>query len=406
MRGNPLRGPVRRLVLARVLSGIGGSAAFVALPFDIYQRTGSTAWASWTFLITFALRGMVSLAGGAIADRLDRRRVMIASDLLAGACWLAMAFAGAPVWLLGLAFVAVVVSVPNWFAATAALPNLVTPDELTRSNATLSAAANVGFLVGPAIGGALIVVLSPAWVYGLDAASFAASAAIVATIRRSFAGDAVDEVGQDASSLRAAFRWIIREPALRGLLLLWAITGPAFDIAFVADLPLVSLFGVGAVGYGILNSVLGVGALVAAVAARRMQARWEAPAIIGGTVGLAVAYLLVAIAPWFWLVVVWLMLGALADTLAEVGGDGLVQRRAPDRMRGRIFGVLSMASFLASAGGFAVAGPLVDALGPRGVYALGGAISLAAAIVLSPMVGATRVAGSSVETGPIRPASP
>ncbi|HYU94511.1 MAG TPA: MFS transporter [Actinomycetota bacterium] len=179
---------VRRLATARLISITGGAAAYTALMFTVYERTRSPAWLSATLLLTFGVNGFVAPLAGAIGDRFDRRRVMIVSDLGGVAAFAVMAFAGDPAWLLALAFVSAVVETPFWMASAAAIPNMVEPSELSWANGLISLGRNAGVMVGPAIGGVLVAAIGPAWVFGLNAVTFAVSAVLVWTVRAPFAG--------------------------------------------------------------------------------------------------------------------------------------------------------------------------------------------------------------------------
>ena len=87
MRTHTSRSAVRRLALARLISITGGAAAFAALNFTVYERTGSAAWLSASLLLTFGVAGVFAPLGGVLGDRFDRKRVMIASDLAGAACY-------------------------------------------------------------------------------------------------------------------------------------------------------------------------------------------------------------------------------------------------------------------------------------------------------------------------------
>ena len=87
---------VRRIAVARLISITGGAAAYTALMLTMYERTGSPTWLSATLLLTFGVSGFFSPIGGIIADRFDRKAVMIASDLLGAACFVAMALSHDP----------------------------------------------------------------------------------------------------------------------------------------------------------------------------------------------------------------------------------------------------------------------------------------------------------------------
>ncbi len=128
------RANVRRLTLARLISVTGGAAAYTALTFTIYERTRSPTWLAAALFLTFGVSGLIGPLAGALGDRFDRRRIMIASDLAGAGCFTAMAFARDPGWLLAFAFVSAVVEAPFWPASGAAIPNLVEAKDLGWAN--------------------------------------------------------------------------------------------------------------------------------------------------------------------------------------------------------------------------------------------------------------------------------
>ena len=90
------RRAIRRLAAARLVTMTGSAAANVAMAYVIYQRTGSAIWLSALYLLVFGVMGFVNPFAGALADRVDRRRLMIASELLGGLAWGALVFVRAP----------------------------------------------------------------------------------------------------------------------------------------------------------------------------------------------------------------------------------------------------------------------------------------------------------------------
>jgi MFS family permease len=374
MRDQP--DPIRRLAMARVISTVGSWASGLALPFLLYKETGSGVWVGASWLITFGITGLLAPLAGAIADRFDRRTVMIVSDTLGAVAWGLIALARPPGLMLALAFVASVVAQPFWAASGAAIPNLVPEEELSRANAVLSAAGSTASLVGPALGGLLIAVFGARTTFVLDAASFVVSAGIILTIRGRFSGER-EETGESFHGLLAGFRFLFADPVLRSLAVVWTMQYFAIDAALVADPPLVRLFGVGAIGYGILNSGWGLGSLAGSLRARRMAEGRYALAVAAGSVVTAVCYGLVAVSPWFWPIVLLMAFVALADAYNSVAGMTITQRRTPDEIRGRTISSIGALGLVANALAFISAGFLVNLLGPRGVYALGAAAAVA-----------------------------
>ena len=90
------RTAVRRFAVARAISVTGSAAAYTALMFEIYDKTGSAGWLAASLLVTEGLTGVLAPLTSALGDRFDRRKVMIWSDLAAAVCFAGMAFASVP----------------------------------------------------------------------------------------------------------------------------------------------------------------------------------------------------------------------------------------------------------------------------------------------------------------------
>lgn len=353
----------------------------MALGYLVYERTGSAVWLAITLFFNFGVTGFLTPVSGHIADRYDRRRVMIVSDLLSAGCWVVFVFVREPVLLVAIGFVASVIAMPYWLAADAAIPNLVDEEDLAWANALMSGARSISLLAGPAIGGGLYVLGGPGLAFAVNAISFVLSAALVLTLR---GGRFSKERAEDAEPerLRAAFRGfsvLVGDRVLRSLFVAWTLTYFGMNIAFVADPPLARSFGAGAFGYGMIDSSFGLGALVGAIAARRIRQADERRWVTLGFLGVAGGWFAISGTPWFWLVLLASPVAACSDSLGTVAAMAIVQRRSPDEVRGRVFAALSTAGLFANAVGFLVVGPLVEWLGPQSVYGLGGVVMAIAA---------------------------
>ena len=141
---------------------------------------------SAALFISFATPAVLNPLAGGIADRFDRRRVLIASDLLGALCFVGMAFASAPALLVALAFPAGVAEAPFLPASGGLVPSLADPARLGEANSRLAVAKTVGTVAGPILGGGLVAVFSGHAAFAFNAASFLGSAALIATIRGSF----------------------------------------------------------------------------------------------------------------------------------------------------------------------------------------------------------------------------
>lgn len=376
------RWPIRRLALGVLLSGIGSWAAGISVSYYVFRQTGSAVWVAGTLFFTFGVSGLFSPLAGKIADRYDRRLVMIASDLGAAACWLVLIWVRDPALVVAIAFIASVVGLPHYLAASAAVPNLAGEEELGWANGLLSAASSVSRLIGPALGGALFAFAGVGVAFAVNAVSFLISAALAASIRNvAFSREELSP--ETRVSAWDGFRAVFQDDVRKRLLIAWMISYFAMDIAFVADPPLAAVFGVGAFGYGLMDTVFGGGAALGGLYARRLKERDERRWIIVGLLGVAVGWALIAGAPLFILVLIPSAAAAALDTIGTVAGYGLIQRRTADEVRGRVFAAYSMAGMIANMVGFILVGPFVQAFGPRAVYAAGGVLSLLAAGVFA-----------------------
>jgi MFS family permease len=152
----PPRTAVRRFALARAISVTGSAAAYTALMFEIYDKTGSAGWLAASLLVTEGLTGVVAPLTSILGDRFNRRKVMILSDLAAAVCFAGMAFASVPGPLVFVALLSAFAEAPFWPASGAAIPNLVPEDQVSWANSLIAVGRNLGIMLGPAIGGLLL----------------------------------------------------------------------------------------------------------------------------------------------------------------------------------------------------------------------------------------------------------
>jgi MFS family permease len=393
------RAAVRRLALGRLLSGTGGGVAAIALAAAVYDATRSAVWLSPTFFLTFGVTGLLSPLAGSIVDRLDRRRVMVASDLAGAAVWSVLLLGRSPVWLLTVGFIASVVFMPFPLATDASIPNIVGAADLAWANGLVSSARKAAGIAGPALGGVIAGTLGPRTAFAINAGSFVISAALVLSIRARFRAEQSHGSDEHVADLWAGFRLVWGDPGLRSLTVVWTVLWLTIDVALVADLPLAHLLGWGDRGYGYMNAAFGAGGLLGALQARRLPRRWEGPAVVVECVGVATGYVLTGLAPIFAFVLVGQAIAAGTDAVGEVAGTTIVQRATADQIRGRVIGAMVGVGLAANAVGFTFAGFLVDAVGPRWVYVGCGLTSAAVLPLLRPFLRSARATEVEPEAG-------
>jgi MFS family permease len=369
---------VRSLQLAGAGSILGTYAYGVALPVYAYHSGGART-VGLVFFARFVFAALAAPWLGVLADRWSRQRLMLGGDLIRCGIFVGMAAVasagGSPYIVYVLAVTSTVVSGSYAPAQAALLPSLVkTPDELTAANLVGNTIASVGMFVGPALGGILLAVSTPAAVFALNGALFLWSAFFVVQVPH----DAPPERAERAEFLpevTAGITTVWRTPALRVVVTLTtadAILYGALEVLLVV-LALRILHS-GNAGYGWLNTGMGVGSVVgafvvAAIAARRRLAGGFGVGILVSGVAVCVAAALSTLAP----ALIVLGLVGMTTILVEVTSVTLLQRSAENEVLGRVFALYETLGLAGTAVGAVVAPALVSGLGPRGALIATGA---------------------------------
>jgi MFS family permease len=268
--------------------------------------------------------------------------------------------------------------------------------------------------MGPILGGALVALLasgadpSPAdlraagaLVFGANAVTFVASAWIVGRTPGRFSEERDPEAGGDRS-MRAGVRFVLDDPVLRAVTFGWVALILGAGLILVAEVALADLFGQGSLGYGVLSAVWGGGAAAGAVLAGRfLDARREALSLIATIAVGGAAMFIVALSPWWALVLALMLLAGLAEGWSGVAEQGVFQRRTPDELRSRVNGFVEACVLLAFGVSFLIGGPIVDRFGPRSAYLVGAVAAAVALFVMAPAVRALMRAQRASVTGPL-----
>jgi len=369
----------RRLALGRLISVSGGSASYVALVAAIYGRTGSALWVSAAIFSSVVASVVSAPFAGWIGDRLDRRAVLVGADVAAASVSAAMAATAThPVALVVLLGLSSIAASPFEPASAAAVPNVVPEAGVSRANALLAGATSAGYLAGPLLGGAVLAVgASPATVFAVDAVTYVFSAVVVTSIRRPFGRGSTERY----PGLLAGFRTIAHARALRVLVLAGMVSLLGVGIVDVASYPLsLDLHG-GAGGYGAMTALLGGGGLLgAAVAARVLTVgpgRVLAWAFAGGGVGLALA----GAAPVLAVGIVGMAVAGAGRGLGDVAVVTLIQTRAADDVRSRVFAAQDGAAHAAFSVSAFTGGLLVESGGARFAFGVAAVFGTGAALL-------------------------
>jgi len=378
----------RRLFLATLTSGVGTYLAAIALTVDVYDRTGSGKWVSALLVAEFLPMVLVGLLLGPLVDRLSRRRLMIASDLVRIVVFCLLPFAGSPGVVVALALVAGFATGFFRPAVYAGLPNLVDDEELPAANSLLQAVENLTWMVGPVVGGLLLAVRGPDLAYWVNAVTFLLSALLLVRIPAARLRAGLTESRGHWQDVGDGVRAVIGSQALVLVLVVWNVVLLGVAAVNVSEVVLAKVsLDAGDVGFGILVGATGLGLTLGSLAAATLLDRLGVRlAYAGGILLMASGFGVAAIAPSLPVAVAGVVVGAFGNGAAVVCNALLVQRGASDEVRGRAFTVIMSSNYILLGLGMVVAGPLVDAFGARWLW--GGAsvlflLAAATAVVLA-----------------------
>jgi MFS family permease len=375
------RTSVRRLALATFVSVSGTGAAGVALAAGVYLQSHSTAWLAGALLATpLVVGGILTPVSGWVADRFDRRMVIVTGEVESSAVYVALIFAHQPAVLIGLRVVAVAVVGPVRAALAAAVPNLVPGDDLTWANGVLKATANAALIVGPAAGGALVAGAGTGGVFALVAATFSVSAAITARIPGRFSSSSPNR--PQRPRVGAGFAFIAADPRLMTLVAVSCLSSFAVGIVTLADLPLARSFGAGPAGYGLLAGALSAGVIAGSrLAAPVGRAKRERVALVAGAAAMAVAVGAVAVLPSFSAIVAAAALAGSGAGVAFAPWLTLMQRGTDDQRRGIIMATAICFEDVGMAAGMVTGPALITVLGTQHAYLFPAAVLAAVAVI-------------------------
>lgn len=352
------RPSLRRLNLALAGSLIGDWAYATAVAVWAYGVGGASAVGIWG-TIRLAMMAVAAPFGAALADRISRKSVMVACDLLRTVLVLAAAavveFDGPVAAVFVLGTLSPLIGTAFRPAQLALTPSLVeSPKELTAANGVGSTLESLAFFAGPAIAGFLLAVADVATVFALNAATFLLSAVLVAGIkiaRTPEAGDRDTSGGGSESpqtkpnflaEATEGFRVVWRNRDLRLVMAIYCaqtvVAGAS--LVFVVSIAF-DLTDLGASGLGLLDSTLGVGAILGGFLAIGLASRKRLASDFGwGVVFWALPLLLIAVWPTAAAAFIAMAIIGAANPIVDINATTIIQRITPDAVLGRVFGAL------------------------------------------------------------------
>lgn len=400
--------PLSRLLAGEFVSSVGDWLYLVALLIVVYRESEDTVLLGIVGAARVLPYVLLSIPAGIVADRYDRRLVLLVTDVARGALMLALAWlvaTDAPVaWVVALSIVAA--SFSAFFSPTigAYLPSIVRDEsELGPANSAWSTLDNLAFIIGPGVAGLLIATTGLETAFLLNAASFAIVAAVlwglpsIRPVASGSPGVAESEPSSgegDGAGAPQSLGAVLRP--LAGLTLADVTVAFAFGgLGILTVVLAVEQLGAGEEGTGYLNAGIGVGAVLGAVASGVLVVRSDLRAnLLVGTLvfgaGLAVLGLVPSLAVAFLAMAV----ASAGSLVAEVVSTTIFQRLVPDAARGRAFGAAATLTTLAYGAGALVLPVLA------GRFGIAPVLIATAAVVVVGAVGGVALLGDTLPAGP------
>jgi MFS family permease len=356
----------------------------VAIGWQLYALTGSALDLGLVGLVQFVPTVALTLVVGQVADRYDRRLVVVACELAQAGGTIALALGSLGGWLGrdGILTIVAILGAARAFenpARAALLPHLVPLPSLPRAIASVTSAGQTARIVGPALGGVLYT-LGPTTVYAIVAALYVLGSTLVALVRAAEPTHA--RPAMTADSLFSGIAFIVRERLLLGLLsldLFAVLLGGA-----TALLPIYArdILGTGPWGLGLLRAAPACGALAMSVLlTRHPVGRRAGPVLLGGVVVFGFATVVFGVSTALPLSLAALAVLGAADLLSVVIRHSLVQIRTPDAMRGRVSAAHSLTTGTSNQLGEFESGLLAALFGPVAAVLIGGIGTIVVAAV-------------------------
>jgi MFS family permease len=385
-------------------SAVGTYLAALALSVHVFDLTGSGRWLAALLIADFLPIVLIGLTLGPLVDRLSRRRLMVVSDLVRAATFVALPFVSEPTLIVALAGVNGIATGFFRPAVWAGLPNLVSDDDREQATSLLSTVEHVAWTVGPAVAGLLLAANGVDVAYAVNAVTFFLSALLVARIpAQALRSDEALTKGH-WSDLRDGLALVVGSRHLVTVLVVWCTAAVATACVNVAEVVLAKHdLSSGNIGLGLLVSATGVGLVIGSFFAASALGAFGMRRVYTGALALmAAGFGLASASPTIAVAAVLAAVATIGNGAAIVCNQVLVQRGAPDAMRGRALSVLMSSYYgilgLSMAGG----GLLVDKAGARAAWAFAGCVYLVAAALAVVLTARIRDAAAP-ETEPAEP---
>jgi MFS family permease len=372
-----------RLWIGQGTSFVGDAVSMVALVVLVVEITGSAS-AVGGALVARLLPTIASPLAGVLADRVDRRVVLVAGDLARAVLVLGLVFARDLATIYVLVFLMGLARTVFNPTVRAAFPSVVGGGNLTRANALIAGTFSTSIMVGPALGGLLVASIGVDAAFLADAVTYLISAILLSTVPLPHPRRESEEQTGFVRDLRSGFGYLLGARVPLAIVVGAFLTILTINATVPAEVFLAKeTFGTGDAGYGLLVSLWGGGMVLGSAFM----------AVLGGRINLVLLYFVsifvgalalagTGLAPAFVLALGALTVEGVATGIDNVATDTILQERVPDAFLGRVFSIRFLGYSAGEALAYPAGGLLVDAVGPRSTYILAGIATAAAGLLV------------------------
>ena len=351
--------------VGQTISNLGSSFTQWAVPLLVFQLTHSAVSLGAALAATFLPYLFFGLPLGAWMDRVDRKRAMILLDslntLVILSIPIAAQFGDLSVWLIyAVTFVQSTIFIAFSAGEFAAIPSLVSTDDLVTANGRIQATFSAAQVAGPLLAGVLVSFLPLAWVMAFDAGSFAVSALSLSLIHRSF--NAVSDEPKEATTIlhdvREGLRYVLGHPVLRNISAMMALIN-FVNAGVIAELVLFATERLDASKFqiGVLFAAGSAGVVVTGLLAGRLRKRFSFTALALTSLMLMGACLIVfAGMRWYWAALPFWAASSGLGILFNINTGALRQAIVPNHLLSRVMSIASVLAWSAIPAGALVAG--------------------------------------------------
>jgi MFS family permease len=372
-----------RLWIGQGTSFVGDAVSMVALVVLVVEITGSAS-AVGGALVARLLPTIASPLAGVLADRVDRRIVLVASDLARAVLVLGLVFARDLTAIYVLVFLMGLARTVFNPTVRAAFPSVVGGGDLTRANALIAGTFSTSIMVGPALGGLLVASIGVDAAFLADAVTYLISAILLSTVPLPHPRRESEEEEGFVRDLRSGFGYLLGARVPLAIVIGAFLTILTINATVPAEVFLAKeTFGAGDAGYGLLVSLWGSGMVLGSAMM----------AVLGNRINLVLFYFLsifvgasalvgTGLAPAFVLALGALTVEGAATGIDNVATDTILQKRVPEAFLGRVFSIRFLCYSAGEALAYPLGGLLVDSVGPRSMYVLAGIATAAAGLLV------------------------